>query len=144
MTILLDTNVLSELLRGQPASAVLGWFAGREARELAVSSVTQAEMLYGARLLRAGRRRHQLQAALDAMFDTDFQGRILAFDAGAARQYADIVVTRRAAGRPMAQFDAQIAAIARQHGAALATRNTADFAGCGLTLHDPWQGAAPA
>lgn len=141
MTILLDTNVLSELLRGQPASAVLGWFAGREARELAVSSVTQAEMLYGARLLRAGRRRKPgsgpgspCRTSRPAPLATD----------GAARQYADIVVTRRAAGRPMAQFDAQIAAIARQHGAALATRNTADFAGCGLTLHDPWQGAAPA
>ena len=138
MSTLLDTNVLSELLRAVPDPAVLCWFAQQPADSLSVSSVTQAEMLLGARLLPAGKRRQQLQAALDAMFETDFAGRLLPFDATAAVAYADVVSVRRAAGRPISQFDAQIAAIARCRGTALATRDTAGFAGCALRLVNPW------
>ncbi len=138
MSFLLDTNVLSELLRAAPAPAVLAWFAAQPAETLLVSAVTQAEMLLGARLLPAGRRRAALEAALGAMFDEDFAGRILPFDAAAAPAYVDIVCARRAAGRPIAQFDAQIAAIARRHGSRLATRNVADFEGCGVAVVDPW------
>ena len=142
MTTLLDTNVLSELLRAAPAPAVLAWFAGQPAQSLFVSAVTQAEMLLGARLLPAGKRRAALEAALQAMFDEDFAGRSLPFDSAGVPAYADIVSARRSAGRPISQFDAQIAAIAQRHGARLATRNVADFAGCGLALVNPW--AAPA
>ena len=136
--VLLDTNVLSELLRAQPHPAVLAWFAAQAQDQLFISAVTQAEMLLGAHLLPAGRRRAQLQQALEALFRDDFAGRVLPFDAAAAASYAPVVTARRRAGRPISQFDAQIAAIAATRRAALATRNTADFEGCGVDLHNPW------
>ena len=138
MTTLLDTNVLSELLRARPEPAVLAWFAVQAPDSLVVSAVTQAEMLLGARLLPAGQRRQQLQQALEAMFREDFGGRVLPFDTAAAADYADVVHARRNAGRPISQFDAQIAAIARCRGVGLATRNVADFEGCGLVVDNPW------
>lgn len=139
MKTLLDTNVLSELLRAQPAAAVLAWFAARPPEQLFVSAVTQAEMLLGARLLAPGKRRQQLQGALDAMFRDDFGARVLAFDSAAALVYADLVAGRRGAGRPISQFDAQIAAIALSRDAGVATRNVADFQGCGLVVTNPWE-----
>ena len=142
MPTLLDTNVLSELLRAQPEPAVLAWFATQAPESLFVSTVTQAEMLLGARLLPAGRRRLQLQRALDTMFRSDFSNRLLPFDAAAAGAYAEVVALRRSAGRPISQFDAQIAAVAISCDCGLATRNTADFEGCGLALLNPWQPAA--
>ena len=138
MSCLLDTNVLSELLRASPEPAVLAWFSAQPADSLFVSAVTQAEMLFGARLLPAGKRRKQLDEALDAMFREDFDGRVLAFDGRCASPYADIVVARRNVGRPMAQFDAQIAAISVVHRLELATRNVADFDECGLNVVNPW------
>ncbi|MFX5937642.1 PIN domain-containing protein, partial [Acinetobacter baumannii] len=83
MSTLLDTNVLSELLRRQPAPAVLAWFAEQPPESLFVSAVTQAEMMVGARLLSAGKRRKALEMALVAMFSEDFAGRILPFDSAA-------------------------------------------------------------
>ena len=138
MSKLLDTNVLSELLRAQPAQGVLAWIAAQPAERLFVSAVTQAEMLLGARLLPAGKRRQQLEAALDAMFREDFAARVLPFDAGCAAPYAAVVAGRRSAGKPISQFDAQIAAIALSHRLVLVTRNLTDFQGCGLTLANPW------
>lgn len=138
MSTLLDTNVLSELLRAQPHPAVLAWFAQQPADSLFVSAVTQAEMLLGARLLPRSKRRQQLETALDTMFREDFAGRVLPFDAAAAAAYAAVVAARRGAGRPISQFDAQIAAIALSRRAALATRNISDFEACGLTLTNPW------
>jgi predicted nucleic acid-binding protein len=138
MSTLLDTNVLSELLRKAPEPTVLGWFANQPVETLFVSAVTQAEMMLGARLLPAGKRRAALESAIQAMFDEDFARRILPFDSAAVPAYIDIVSTRRAAGRPISQFDAQIGAIARQSGSKLATRNVADFEGCGLALVNPW------
>ena len=138
MSTLLDTNVLSELLRAQPEPAVLAWFSAQQPDSLFVSAVTQAEMLLGARLLPAGKHRQQLHQALDGMFREDFAGRVLPFDAAAASGYAQVVHARRNAGRPISQFDAQIAAIALCRGAGLATRNVADFEGCGLAVDNPW------
>ena len=142
MSILLDTNVLSELLRAVPHPAVMAWVAAQPAESLCVSSVTQAEMLLGARLLPTGKRRQSLERALAAMFEEDFDQRILPFDSAAVPAYVDVVSSRRAAGRPISQFDAQIAAIALHHGDKLATRNVGDFEGCGLSLVDPWRFAA--
>jgi toxin FitB len=139
MSTLLDTNVLSELLRATPNAAVVAWVATQPAESLFISAVTQAEMQLGARLLPAGKRRTALEAALEAMFKEDFARRVLPFDSAVVPEYVDVVSKRRASGRPISQFDAQIAAIARRHGAKLATRNTADFADCGLVLIDPWQ-----
>ncbi len=138
MSTLLDTNLLSELLRAAPEPSMLGWFAAQPAETLFVSAVTQAEMMLGARLLPAGKRRSALEAALLTMFDEDFAGRIISFDTAAVAAYVEIVSSRRAAGRPISQFDAQIAAIARSCGASVATRNVADFEGCGIRVVNPW------
>lgn len=139
MSTLLDTNVLSELLRAVPDPAVEAWVAAQPAQSLCISAVTQAEMMLGARRLPAGKRRHALERALESMFAEDFNERILPFDSAAVPAYVDIVALRRAAGWPISQFDAQIAAVARHHRNALATRNTSDFEGCGLSLIDPWR-----
>jgi predicted nucleic acid-binding protein len=138
MSTLLDTNILSELLRAAPEPTVLAWLAEQPAPTLFVSAITQAEMMLGARLLPAGKRRVALESAIQAMFEEDFEGRNLPFSSAVVPAYVDIVSARRAAGRPIAQFDAQIAAIARHHGSRLATRNVADFTGCGVTVVDPW------
>ncbi|MDH3209012.1 MAG: type II toxin-antitoxin system VapC family toxin [Burkholderiaceae bacterium] len=142
MSILLDTNVLSELVRATPEPAVLAWFFGQPAETLFVSAVTQAEMMLGARLLPKGTRRKALEGAVGSMFDEDFAGRILPFDSDAVSAYVDIVSSRRAAGKPVSQFDAQIAAIARHHGTRLATRNVGDFDGCGIVVINPWSHSA--
>lgn len=136
---LLDTNVLSELLRAEPDGLVLRWFSQQHADALFVSAITQAEMLYGAALLPRGRRRAQLEQALQAMFDEEFARRVLPFDGQAAVAYAALAATRRSTGKPISQFDAQIAAIALTHRATLVTRNVDDFNGCGLTVVNPWQ-----
>ena len=142
MSTLLDTNVLSELLRAAPDPAVAAWVSAQPTEGLFVSSVTQAEMLLGARLLSPGKRRQSLTTALMAMFEEDFAQRILPFDSAAVPAYVEIVSSRKAAGRPISQFDAQIAAIALHHGDKLATHNLSDFDGCGLSLVDPWRFAA--
>lgn len=144
MLTVLDTNVLSELMRQMPAPAVVAWFGHQASQHLGVSSITQAEMLLGARLLPIGQRRTQLETRLRIMFDVDFSGRVWNFDSAAASCYADIVSQRRAAGRPISQSDAQIAAVASSRSAAIATRNVSDFEHCGLVLHNPWLAARAA
>lgn len=139
--ILLDTNVLSELMRPRPDPAVVDWFARRTGDTFFISAITQAEILLGIALLPPGKRRDVLTAAAAAMFAEDFAGRCLPFDAAVAGFYADIVAARRAAGQPVTTEDAQIAAIALTYGYPLATRNSRDFAGiAGLVLYNPWQG----
>jgi predicted nucleic acid-binding protein len=136
--IVLDTNVLSELMRPQPAAAVFAWVSAQPRTALHTTSVNKAEILYGIATLPEGRRRAALAAAAEAMFTDDFAGRVLPFDEAAAVHYAEIVAGRRREGRPIEAFDAQIAATARVAGADIATRNVGDFAGCGLTLVNPW------
>lgn len=136
--IVLDTNVLSELMKAAPAASVTEWVATQPASRLFITAVTQAEILYGIGLLPKGQRRDSIAIAAKAMFDEDFTARILAFNSDAATAYADITVVRRNMGRPIAQLDAQIAAIARSTGAALATRNIDDFEGCEIELINPW------
>ena len=143
MHILLDTNVLSELLRAQPEAAVTTWFAAQQPDGLYVSAVTQAEMMLGAGLLPTGKRKQALDQALRTMFEEDFARRILPFDSGAVAAYVEIVRKRRAAGRPIAQFDAQIAAISVSRGFDLATRNVSDFEACGVTVVNPWGSEMP-
>ena len=136
--ILLDTNVFSELMRPAPSEAVLAWFAAQEAHDLYLSAIGEAELRRGAAMLPAGKRRDQLMAMIDAMIAEDFAGRILPFDSNAAQAFVLVFLERRAAGRPISFADGQIAATARAQGAAIATRNTADFAGCGIAVIDPW------
>lgn len=136
--IVLDTNVLSEILRPKPDSRVLVWFAAQPATSLFTTTLTRAEILYGIRVLPAGRRREKLDAAVNAIFDEDFLDRVLPFDDPAAIAFSEIAAHRKAVGRPMSQMDAMIAAIVRSRGALLATRNTDDFVDCDLSLVDPW------
>jgi toxin FitB len=137
--IVLDTNVLSELMRPAPSEAVLRWMAVHPATSLFTTTVTQAEILFGLALMPEGRRRADLLMAAEQMFAEDFAGRVLAFDAPSAVAFAAIAANRRQKGRPTGTFDAQIAAITSSHGAALATRNVADFLDCGITIIDPWE-----
>lgn len=136
--IVLDTNVLSELMKAAPADKVVGWTAGQPATSLYTTSITQAEILHGIILLPVGRRRNAIETAAAAMFREDFGGRILPFGSDAAYAYARIAADRRRAGRPISHFDAQIAAIARSAGAAIATRNVVDYEGCGVRVINPW------
>jgi predicted nucleic acid-binding protein len=139
--IVLDTNVVSELMKPQPFANVLKWVATQELTECCIASLTQAEILHGIKLLAPGRRRRAIEIAAETMFKEEFAGRILPFDSAAARSYADLVTERRRVGRPIAQFDAQLAAIVRATGVTLATRNVKDFEHCGIGVVDPW--AAP-
>ena len=137
--IILDTNVLSEVMKPAPATEVLAWLVAQPAASVYTTSITHAEILHGLMLLPPGRRRRALEEAATSMFAEDFGGRVLAFGTEAAPPYALIASRRRRAGRPISHFDAQIAAIALSSGAAIATRNVADFEGCGVALVDPWK-----
>lgn len=137
--ILLDTNVLSEFMRPQPAVAVVAWLDQQPADEVYTSAITRAEIELGLLRMPPGKRQQALSQAAAAMFAEDFAGRCLPFDEDAAQGYARIVAARMRAGRPISVEDAQIAAIALTHRMALATRNTADFEGIdGLEVVNPW------
>ena len=139
---LLDTNVLSELMRDPPASGVLAWFAQNKRSIMSVSAVTQAEILTGIALLPIGKRRVALAMAAEQMFEQDFAGQCLAFDSAAAKHCALIVAARARLGQPISTEDAQIAATALAAGLTVTTRNTKDFENIdGLTLANPWSGA---
>lgn len=137
--ILIDTNVISELMRPNPAPAVLDWFGSQDAAALYLCAVGEAELRRGAVILPEGKRRDRLIAEIDAMVGEDFAGRVLPFDSAAAQAFAGIFADRRAVGHPISFPDCLIAAIARAHGAAMATRNVGDFQGCGVEVIDPWQ-----
>lgn len=142
--ILIDTNVISELMRPTPAPEVLAWFGAHDASTLFLSSVSEAELRRGVAMLPEGRRRDLLATQVDAMLTEDFAGRVLPFDSAAAVACAAIDADRRRAGQPITFADCQIAATARAHGAALATRNVADFSGCGVEVIDPWHASGSA
>jgi predicted nucleic acid-binding protein len=133
--IVLDTNVLSETLRPKPSANVLIWMRSEPVSSLFTTTIT---VLYGIALLAPGKRRQSLEAVVGLIFTDDLAGRVLPFDSAAAREYAEIAAVHRRAGRPISEADARIAAIARSRGAALATRNVQDFAGCELQVIDPW------
>jgi len=136
--IILDTNVLSELLRPEPAKQVERWLSAQDGAKVYFTTVGEAELRHGVAILPAGKRRNALTIAIEGLLEEDFRDRVLPFDRAAARAYATIAAARRAAGRPISQFDCQIAAIARAHKATVATRNNSDYEGCGVELVDPW------
>jgi predicted nucleic acid-binding protein len=136
--IVLDTNVLSELMRPEPHPAVFGWVAAQPRSSLYTTAINRAEVLYGIAALPAGRRKHALAAAAEAVFSEDLAGRILPFNDVSAVHYASLVMARREAGTPIEAFDALIAAATLAAGAGLATRDTGGFAGCGLSVVNPW------
>src|SRR6202142_4499625 len=136
--IVIDTNVLSEGLRPDPEPVVLEWIANQPRASLFTTTVTRGEILYGIRLLSEGKRRRRLWDAAMHIFDEDFADHVLSFDGESADAYAEIAASRRMAGRPISQFDAMIAAMARSRGASLATRNVKDFEDCGIDVVNPW------
>jgi predicted nucleic acid-binding protein len=136
--IVLDTNVLSEVLRVKPEPRVLEWLSDQPRASVFTTTITRGEILYGIRVLPAGKRRDGLWDAATKMFEVDFDGQVLTFDSVAADEFAEISAARRAAGRPITQFDAQIAGITRSRGAQLATRNVSDFEKCGFDVINPW------
>jgi predicted nucleic acid-binding protein len=138
---LLDTNVLSELMRPDPGQEVAAWIASQALEALFTAAPCQAEILAGIAVLPEGRRRRELTAAAEAMFSDDFAARVLPFDAAAAVAYAALFAARRRAGRSTATIDLMIAAIAQTQGVSLVTRNVADFDGCSVAVIDPWQPA---
>lgn len=140
--IVLDTNVLSEVLRPVPEASVLAWLAAQPRAALFTTTVTRAELLYGVRLLPDGRRKIALMGAVQQIFAVDLAGQVLGFDDAAADTYAEIAAARKMTGVPISQFDAMTAATARSRGARLATRNVKDFVDCGVEVLNPWGASA--
>jgi toxin FitB len=138
MTIL-DTNVISELMKPAPSTAVIQWFEAQRRPRLFTSAPSMAEVFLGVQLLPRGKRREGVESAARLMFEVKFEGKVLPFDSTSAALYAEIVVRHRKAGRPISFWDAQIASIARSHGAALATRDVRDFEGSGIEIVNPWE-----
>ena len=141
MSTLLDTNVVSELMRESPEPAVARWISNHPVEDLFLSAVSEAELRYGAAILPLGRRRETLFFKIEAMLSDAFEDRVLAFDSDAARAYGHIAAARRSAGHPVASADCQIAAIAAARRMRLATRNVRDFRDMGIDIVDPWVGA---
>lgn len=135
--IVLDTNVVSEAMKPEPAPAVRDWLDAQVAETLYLSSVTIAELLFGVAALPEGRRKQKLTTALDGLV-TLFDDRILPFDTAAARRYGDLAVAARKAGKGFPTPDGYIAAIATVHGFAVATRDASAFKAAGVPIIDPW------
>jgi len=137
--IVLDTNVLSELMKPQGSKEVKAWVKAQPRHNLFITTITQAEVLYGIAILPVGTRRQLLQDTTQAMLREDFLDKILSFDSESAHYFAIIASHRRGQGKPISQFDAQIAAVCRTHQAILATRNINDFTDCQIELVNPWR-----
>jgi len=135
--IVVDSNVVSELMRAAPDAAVQGWVLAHKAAGLCTTSITVAEVRYGIGRLPDGRRKQLLGELAEDIFST-FEDQILPFDTSAAMHYGTIVINRDRLGLPIDGFDAQIASICSAHGAALCTRNVRDFHETGIELIDPW------
>jgi toxin FitB len=140
--LILDTNVVSELMKPAPEPAVTAWLRRQRTDCLATTAVTVAEIRYGLDRLSDGKRKAELSAKFQAVLTRALAQRVLPFDRRATESYALLKGSRERAGRPISPFDAMIAAIARVHGAAVATRNVADFAACGVDIFDPWRSKA--
>ena len=125
-------------MRDNPDQVVVDWFDAQHTNSLSTTTITQAEILTGIELLPDGRRKNNLFELANYFFTSIFIGRVLVFDSDAASAHAEISAQRQTQGRPISQSDCQIAAIARSHGAAVATRNVTDFEGVGVELINPW------
>ncbi|OMB98317.1 plasmid stabilization protein [Mycobacterium sp. NS-7484] len=141
--IVLDTNVVSELMRPAPEPGVTSWVDSLDVADIWLTVVTAAELMCGVARLPNGRRRRELRAKVDGLLAEDFQDRILPFDALAATHYADIVADRERSGLQISMAYGQVAAICRNWNAGLATRNVSDFVDIGVDLINPWDLATP-
>jgi len=138
--IVIDTNVISEVMRPDSDARVMGWLRSQPLGSLATTSVTVAEIRYGLARLGQSRRRAEREAKFEAFLARGFAGRVYGFDIEAANAYGELVADRDRGGRPLEGFDGLIAAIARVRGHAIATRDVADFQGCGVPVINPWNG----
>ena len=137
--ILLDTNVISELMRPNPSTKVVSWLDQRRPWEMAISSITIAEISYGLAIMPLGNRKQSLESIFRLVVDTRFKNRILSFDENAAQVYGILMAQRKLSGSPASIPDAQIASIAKVNGTSLATRNTRDFNDFGIELINPYE-----
>lgn len=137
--IVVDSNVVSEVMRPQPSELVLNWLNAQDGSRLFVTTITLAEIGYGLRILPEGQRRRQLQRRFEQFIAQAFEERVLDFTVSAAHAYAEILGYRKEVGYPMSLPDGQIAGIAHAHGFAVATRNIKDFQDCGLELINPFE-----
>ena len=137
--IILDTNILSELMRPAPNMRVVNWLNAEEPLGVTITAITVAEILYGIERLPDGKRKQRFAQLAVEMFEEDFTDRVLPFDEVAAAYYATLVADSERSGRVVHSADAQIAAICQQHHARLATRNVKDFEHLGISIIDPWR-----
>lgn len=136
---ILDTNVVSELMRKAPDAKVSRWLDAQPIESLGVSVITLAEIGRGLKRLPVGRRRDELESRFSEFIEIGFRGRVFAFDENAALRYGGIAAEREAAGLHVDAVDLMIAAIAKDIGAAVVTRNTGDFESCGIEVINPWE-----
>ena len=136
--IILDTNVLSELMRSSPEAKVLKWIEGKKSTNLVITSIGVAEIQRGILRLPKGKKRNRLHENFKEFVESAFAGRILSFDERAAYLYGEIASDREKSGFNTDAIDLMIAAIAKQYNATIATRNIKDFKGCGVKLINPW------
>jgi len=139
--ILLDTNVVSEVMKTQPVEAVVAWLNSQDSERLYVSAITIGEIAYGLRILPDGKRRSGLHERFERFVALAFDQRVLAYDESAARVYGELMGDRKELGLPMSVPDGQIAAIARLNHLAVATRNVLDFEHCGIDVLNPFEAA---
>jgi predicted nucleic acid-binding protein len=136
--IILDTNVIAEVMKPEPSLRVMKWLEMIVPSKLFTTSINEMEVLYSIQLMPQGRKRDALQKAATSIFQEKFGNRVLPFDVQSASVFALLAATRKQLGHPIKNFDCQIAAIARVHGASIATRDLQDFSNCGVELIDPW------
>lgn len=137
--ILLDTNVISELLRVAPDARVLAWLDAQPIETLYLSAITVAELRVGIARMPEGKNRNRLRDRIETEVLPRFSGRVLAFDLATTQPYADLMARARAAGVVIGNYDGCIAAIALASGMVVATRDTTPFKAAGVTVIDPWQ-----
>lgn len=136
---ILDTNIISELIRPQPDKNVIGWISRQPLQRMYTTAITKAELYYGVLLQPDGKRREQLSNAIDVILKSGFDGHILSFDTISSEYFAEIAAIRRSIGKPISHADGQIAAICNQHQMTLLTRNVSDFSDCGIELINPFE-----
>lgn len=136
--IVVDTDVISELLLPSPEPAVEAWLTAQDGQNIYLTTISEAELLYGLGMMMGGKRRKALEATISQILRDDMAGRILAFDSAAARAFAVIAARHHRTGKTISQASCQIAAIALAHGASVATGNASEFKGCGVDLINPW------
>jgi len=140
--IIIDTNIISELMKPNPDNLVIKWFGQQQTLQLYITTITIAEISYGLDVLVTGKRRQLLEETFNKVITEAFQHRIFSFDKPAAYLYGKIMGQRKKSGRPMSIADGQIAAIARSQGSAIATRNVTDFINCGVEIFNPFSDEA--